>query len=141
VFHWQNDSSRSGFFIFLLPKVLPMPTETSPISLTVTVERKGDECVVVLCSGRLVSGVCSFFNNKIQGLIPDNKRIVLDLTNLEWVDSMGIGTLVRIYVACKRTGCQLELINLGKRVKEMLGLTNLLGIFGEMGERGINPFC
>lgn len=118
-----------------------MPTQASPISLTVTVERKGDQCVVVHCRGRLVSGVCSFFNNKIQELIPDNKRIVLNLTDLEWVDSMGIGTLVRIYVACKRAGVVLELVNLGQRVKEMLGLTNLLGIFSEMGEKGINPFC
>jgi len=118
-----------------------MPTEAAPISLTVQVERKNDQCVVVHCRGRLVSGVCSFFNTKIQGLIPESKKIVLDLTNLEWVDSMGIGTLVRIYVACKRQKVELQLINLGPRVKEMLGLTNLLGIFGEMGEKGINPFC
>jgi len=124
-----------------LPKVQPMPSQTSPISLTVQVERKDDQCVIVHCRGRLVSGVCSFFNNKIQALIPESKRIVLDLTDLEWIDSMGIGTLVRIYVACKRAGVELVLINLGKRVKEMLGLTNLLGVFGEMGERGINPFC
>jgi anti-sigma B factor antagonist len=114
-----------------------MPTEASPISLTVEVVRKGDHCVVVNCTGRLVSGVCSFFYNKIHSLIPDNQQIVLDFSKLDHVDSMGLGTLVRIYVACKRAKCQLQLINLGPRVKEMLGLTNLLGVFAEMGERGI----
>jgi anti-sigma B factor antagonist len=116
-----------------------VPTEPTPISLTVEVERKGDQCIV-RCRGRLVSGVCTFFNSKLSGLIPGSKLIVLDLTDLEWIDSMGLGTLVRVYVACKRTGCELRLINLGKRVKEMLGLTNLLGVFAEMGEKGITHF-
>lgn len=116
-----------------------MPTQSAPVSLTVEVERKDDQCVVH-CRGRLVSGVCSFFFNKIGELIPDSTRIVLDLTDLEWVDSMGLGALVRVYVACKRSGCELRLINLGPRVKEMLGLTNLLGVFAEMGERGITHF-
>lgn len=119
-----------------------MPTQAPPISLTVEIERKSNQCVVVHCRGKLVSGVCSFFHKKVNGLIPESKQIVLDFTGLEHVDSMGLGTLVRIYVACKRTKCQLQLINLGPRVREMLGLTNLLGIFSEMGERGItNPFC
>jgi len=114
-----------------------MTTQASPISLTVEVVRKGDDCAVVSLRGRLVSGVCSFFYNKVHELIAGRKEIVLDLTGLDHVDSMGLGALVRIYVACKRAGCQLQLINLGPRVKEMLGLTNLLGVFAEMGERGI----
>ena len=112
-----------------------MPTKTDPVSLTIEVERKGEQCIVH-CRGRLVSCVCSFFVKKVHGLIPGSKLIVLDFTDLECVDSMGLGALVRVYVACKRSGCELRLINLGQRVKEMLGLTNLLGIFAEMGERG-----
>jgi len=109
----------------------------APISLTVEVVRKGDQCVVVNCTGRLVSGVCGFFYDKVHGLIPGRNQIVLDFSGLDHVDSMGLGTLVRVYVACKRAKCELQLINLGPRVKEMLGLTNLLGVFAEMGERGI----
>jgi len=112
-----------------------MSTQAAPVSLTVEVERKGEECIVH-CRGRLVSCVCGFFVKKIHSLIPGSKLIVLDLTELECVDSMGLGALVRVYVSCKRSGCELRLINLGPRVKEMLGLTNLLGIFAEMGERG-----
>ena|SRR5215469_16923252 len=112
-----------------------MQTPAAPISLTVEVERKGEQCIVH-CRGRLVSGVCSFFVKKVHGLVPECKLIVLDLTGLELIDSMGLGALVRVHVACKRSGCELRLINLGQRVREMLGLTNLLGIFAEMGERG-----
>jgi|SRR5258708_1428413 len=116
-----------------------MAMQAPPVSLTVEIEQKSDKWIVH-CRGKLVAGVCSFLYKKVNALIPCSKHIVLDLTDLEWVDSMGLGTLVRLYVACKAAGCKLELINLGKRVRELLGLTNLLGIFAEMGERGITHF-
>ncbi len=116
-----------------------MPTEAAPISLTVECEQK-DGVVIFHCRGRLVSGVCSFLYNKVHAVIPDHKRIVLDLTDLEWVDSMGLGTLVRIYAACKGAGAKMQLINLGPRVKELLGVTNLLGIFADIGEKGITHY-
>lgn len=114
----------------------PAPT----VSLTVEIEQKGDRCAVVHCRGRLVSGVCSFLSDKVRKLIPDNNLIVLDLTDLEWIDSLGIGTLVRLYVGCKSAGCRLQAIHLGKRVRELLGMTNLLGIFSELGEKGCIHF-
>ena len=113
-----------------------MPAQTAPISLTIQVERQGEKAILH-CTGRLVSGVCSFFCNKVIGLIPESKLIVLDFTALDCIDSMGLGTLVRVYVACKRAGCELRLINLGPRVKELLGLTNLLDVFADMGEKGV----
>lgn len=116
-----------------------MATEAPTVSLNLKCERVGDK-TIVHCSGKLVSGVCGFMHKKVSELIPDSKIIVLDLTELVWVDSMGIGTLVRLYVGCKAGGCRLELINLGPRVKELLGLTNLLGVFADMGERGITHF-
>ncbi|KAA6462107.1 STAS domain-containing protein [Acidobacteria bacterium AB60] len=116
-----------------------MATQAPSVSLTITTERIGDKAVLH-CTGRLVSGVCGFLNRKFQEVCPDSKVIVLNFTSLEWIDSMGLGTLVRLYVSCKSSGRRLELINLAPRVKEMLGLTNLLGIFAEMGERGITHF-
>ena len=77
-----------------------MATQAPPISLTVEIERKPDT-IVVHCRGKLVSGVCSFFYNKVHGLLAEKKCIVLDLTDLEWIDSMGLGTMVRVYVASK----------------------------------------
>jgi anti-anti-sigma regulatory factor len=50
---------------------------------------------------------------------------------------MGLGTLVRIYVSTKSAGCQLILKNLGKRVRELLGVSHLLGVFTVIGENGI----
>ncbi len=117
-----------------------MPATQAPaVSLTVEVERKG-EVIVVHCRGKLVTGVCSFLYNKVHGLIPESKRIVLDLSALEYVDSMGMGTLVRLYVACKSAGTKLQLVNLGPRVRELLGITNLLGLLADIGEKGITHY-
>jgi anti-anti-sigma regulatory factor len=45
--------------------------------------------------------------------------------------------LVRLYVSAKSAGCELELINLGKRIRELLGVTHLLSVFAICGEQGI----
>ena len=60
-----------------------------------------------------------------------------DLAELTFVDSMGLGTLVQLYVSAKSGGSCLELINLGKQVRELLGITHLLGLFGDMCEKGV----
>jgi anti-sigma B factor antagonist len=113
-----------------------MPNAPVMNSLAFNVERK-DNAALVHCRGRLVSGLCGEFYDKIHALIPDNKRIVLDLTDLAFIDSMGLGTLVRLYVSAKSGGSCLELINLGKQIREILGLTNLLSLFGDMCEKGV----
>ncbi|MGH9605565.1 MAG: STAS domain-containing protein [Terracidiphilus sp.] len=113
-----------------------MAQEKTPDSLTLLVERKG-EMAVVHCSGRLVAGVTHFLVAKVSPLIPQYKRIVLDLTELNRVDSMGLGTLVRLYCSAKTAGCKFELINLGKQIREMLGVTNLLSVLGDICEQGV----
>jgi anti-sigma B factor antagonist len=105
--------------------------------LTLEVEHKG-KFILVQCHGRLVAGVCNVLYTRVHELIPGSKRIVLDLTDLTFVDSMGLGTLVRLYVSAKSAGSCLELINLGKQVRELLGITNLLSVFADMCEQGIN---
>lgn len=62
---------------------------------------------------------------------------MLDLTDLIHMDSMGLGTLVRLVLSAKSNGCRLELVNQGKRVRQLLGITHLLGIFTIIGEWGI----
>jgi anti-sigma B factor antagonist len=114
-----------------------MPNAPVKNSLTFNVERKGNTALVH-CHGRLVAGVCNAFYAKLHPLIAEHKRIVLDLTELALVDSMGMGTLVRLYVSAKSAGSRIELINLGKQVRELLGITNLLSLFGEMCEQGIS---
>jgi anti-sigma B factor antagonist len=113
-----------------------MPDKTAMKFITLETRRSGD-CAVVRCHGRLVSGGTDILFTEVKPLIPESKRIVLDLTDLEYVDSTGLGTLVRLYVSAKSAGCSLELINIGKRVKELLGLTNLWSVFAIIGENNM----
>jgi len=113
-----------------------MSDQTAACIMTIEVEHKGD-LTLVMCHGRLVAGATGGFYARVHELIPGSKRIVLDLTHLEYMDSMGLGTLVRLMVSCKAAGCSLELVNLGKRIKELLGVTHLLSVFTVIGEQGV----
>jgi anti-sigma B factor antagonist len=113
-----------------------MSEQTAACPLTLDVTHSGSTVVVKL-NGRLVSGVNDILYTRVKALMPDAKRIVLDLTNLTRVDSMGLGTLVRLSVSARSAGCSLELLNLGKQVRQLLGMTNLLSVFAIIGEHGI----
>lgn len=104
--------------------------------LTLEVEL-ADTAAIVRCHGRLVAGENNQLDNKIRQLIPGKKRIVLDLTDVTMMDSTGLGTMVRLYVTARSAGCNLELIHLSKRIRELLGLTNLLSVFTIIGENDI----
>jgi len=104
--------------------------------LTLAVEHFSN-AVVVRCSGRLVAGVHNDFYADVKQLFPGNQRIVLDFAELSHMDSLGLGTLVRLYVSAKSAGCVLELCNVGKSVRQLLGITHVWSIFGSVGENNI----
>lgn len=104
--------------------------------LTLDVHRTGD-VAVVRCRGKLVAGVNDLLTHEVCLLIPRSKRIVLDLTDLTHMDSSGLGTVVGLYVSAKSAGCALELINLGARIRQLLGVTNLLSVFTTICEHDI----
>jgi anti-sigma B factor antagonist len=105
-----------------------MASPSPLVYLNVEVEPHTDR-YLIRCRGKLIAGVCGTLYQKVHGLIADRKPIVLDLADLEWIDSMGIGTLVRLHAGCRHADGHLQLINANKRVKELLGLTGLLGVF------------
>lgn len=114
-----------------------MPQTAVVPLLTLDVERSGDASIVK-CHGRLVLGVCDVLASKVRGLIPASKRIVLDLTDLQQMDSLGLGTIVRLYVSAKAAGSCLVLVNIGPRIRQLLGVTNLLSVLTDLCEQGVN---
>ncbi|HEX4039923.1 MAG TPA: STAS domain-containing protein [Acidobacteriaceae bacterium] len=105
--------------------------------LTIEVERCSASEATVRCHGRLVAGVTNVLTSAVRPLIPECRRIVLDLSDLSHTDSMGLGALVRLYVAAKSAGCSLELMHLSKQIRHLLGLTHMLDIFTVVGEHGV----
>jgi anti-anti-sigma factor len=115
---------------------MPETAAASPI-LTTETKQFPHNVVLVLCHGRLVAGVDDILYATVRQLIPTNKRIILDLSDLQHTDSMGLGTLVRLYVGAKSADSSLELMHLSKQIRHLLGLTNLFDVFSIIGEKGV----
>jgi anti-sigma B factor antagonist len=57
------------------------------------------------------------------------KKIVLNLAEVPYVDSAGLGEIVRTYTTVSRQGGSLKLLNLTKRISDLLSITKLLTVF------------
>ena len=87
--------------------------------------------VVTLC-GRIVFGgeENSALREKMANLIAEGKkRIVLDMENVDYIDSSGLGTLVAAHMNAKNQGASLRLCHLGQKFSEVLQLTKLTTVF------------
>src|SRR5262245_10004603 len=103
-----------------------MPQEAAaPVPALKLDTRKTTTETTVLCTGRITSDTSALLQNTIRPLIPESKRIVVDLTEINYMDSSGIGALVSLWVATRRGHCELKLINLNQRIKELLRISNL----------------
>jgi anti-anti-sigma factor len=84
----------------------------------------------IVCHGRIVSETAGQLKEAVKPFIPLGGRIVLDLTDVSYMDSSGLGTLVGLKVSALKEGyVKLELLNLSPRVKELLRLSNLASLF------------
>ena len=92
--------------------------------------------VTVRCLGKLTVEYAEILKNHVKGMIPQKKRIILDLNEVSEMDSSGLGTLVSLYVSARKGNCDLLLINYSKPVRHLLGLTNLLSVFEAAGRHG-----
>ena len=112
-----------------------MPEKSEKI-LTFDLERSGDTAVVK-CRGRLVAGTTEELYQQAKELLPQTKVVIVDLADLTYVDSTGLGTLVRLYTCARQQGCEFKLLHLGKQLRNLLKLTNLLAVFGQVEDHGI----
>ena len=93
-----------------------------------------EDTIVIRCAGWLTSEHTKQLQEEFMRVLPGTKRIVLDLSDVRRVDSTGLGSLVGLYLAAKSANCELQLVNLSQRVKQLLGLTNLLSMFSACGQ-------
>jgi len=98
------------------------------------------ESTRVICSGKLTAEVAAEFKQEIRALVPQTKRIVLDLNDVGFLDSSGLGAIIGVYVSAKKSECDLQLINLSKKVRDLLGMTNMLSVFESAGQYGGRMF-
>ena len=102
----------------------------SSLPFTCEVELSGDT-TLVKCHGKVVSETAGDLKQLIKPMIPKCRRIVLDLTDVNFVDSSGLGMLVELKVSAGAAAyCSLEFINFSPHVKELLHITRLSQLLG-----------
>ncbi len=94
-------------------------------------ERVLENVVVVDLNGKLTIGEGdALLREKINSLIQQgHTNLLLNLGEVPYVDSAGLGEIVRTFTTVKHQGGTLKLINLTKRIKDLLTITKLLTVF------------
>lgn len=111
---------------------------TPPSELTFTTEKNADQATVY-ASGRVTSATSGLLQSTVRGLSPEVKHIVLDLTNVSYIDSTGIGAMVSVYLAASRVNCDLKVVNAQPRIRDLFEITKLSAVFeNHGGYRGLS---
>ena len=100
------------------------------MQLKIGVQTLHDGIVVADCSGRIVFGEeTAELRDRIRALISKDSRIVLNLADVTYIDSGGLGTLVSLFITARNGGGAIKLARLTQRVGDLLQITKLLTVF------------
>jgi len=83
----------------------------------------------VRATGRITLDTSATLEKTLRDLIAGGKRIVLDLTNVDYIDSAGLGALVSVYTHARRTNCELEIANPKQRIRNLFNRSGLASVF------------
>jgi anti-sigma B factor antagonist len=94
-------------------------------------ERSAGDVTVLDLKGKMTLGEGDeLLRDKINSLIQQGRRkVVLNLEYVPYIDSAGLGEIVRTYTTISRQGGSLKLLNLTKRITDLLSITKLLTVF------------
>jgi anti-sigma B factor antagonist len=93
--------------------------------------RKAGEVVIIDVDGKILFGEG---DTEIKQIVDDllkkgNKKVLLNLTNVPFLDSAGLGEIIRCFTALRRNGGSLKLLSPNRRIIDLLNITNLLTVF------------
>jgi len=92
--------------------------------------RSADDVTIVHCYGRIVyRDEAVQLSEKIAGLLPYTRQLVLDLSGVEMMDSAGLGEMALMLTWARATGCSIKLAAPIQQVRNVLELTNLASVF------------
>ncbi len=98
------------------------------MKLTLSTRMK-DGIPIVDCSGRIVYGEeASLLRSTVKNVLSTNNRIVLDLGEVNYIDSGGLGILVELRTSAQNAGGAIKLTRLTKHVSDLLQITKLLTV-------------
>jgi anti-sigma B factor antagonist len=92
--------------------------------------RNKDGVLVVDCTGRIIFGEeSSLLREEVQKAVSENKHVLLNLGEVNYIDSGGLGILVALDTTARNAGSTIKLTKLTKRVGDLLQVTKLLTVF------------
>src|SRR5438445_251618 len=102
----------------------------TPVKMQTAIRQLGDAAVLDI-SGRITLGEGNVILRDIVRDLADkgHKKIVLNLGEVQYIDSSGVGELVKAHTTIKNQGGELKLTNLNKRVHDLLHMTRLSAVF------------
>jgi anti-sigma B factor antagonist len=94
-------------------------------------ERAIGDVIVLDLKGRITLGEGDeLLRDKVNSLLNQgHKKLILNLADVPYIDSAGLGEVVRTYTTVSRQGGSLKLLNLTKRITDLLSITKLLTVF------------
>lgn len=98
----------------------PLATPELKLEVVATPEE-----IVVRCIGKVIFTSSAALQTELRRLIPDTKRLVLDLAGMTYLDSFGLGVLVGAHLSAKRQQRQLKLINMSSQALQLVQVTHL----------------
>ena len=93
--------------------------------------RRLDDVVIMDLSGRITIGEGTLIlKERIQKLLSaGDRKFLLNLSDVDYIDSSGLGELVTSFTTVRNQGGQLKLLNLTRRVQDLMQITKLLTVF------------
>src|SRR5215467_5901297 len=101
-------------------------------------ERSTGDVTILDLKGKITLGEGDeLLKEKVNSLVNQgHKKIVLNLAEVPYIDSAGLGEIVRTYTTVSRQGGSLKLLNLTKRITDLLAITKLLTVFETFESEG-----
>jgi len=106
-----------------------------PAELKLEPERAISE-TIVRATGRITSTTSATLEKTLRDLVSDNRRVVLDLREVDYIDSSGLGALVSAYLHARRMNCDLEITNPKQRIRDLFSRSGLARVFAAVQEAG-----
>ena len=101
------------------------PASAPDHGLTIEQSVSPDGTLTLVCRGRITQETVSHFRSEVKNLASQHKLLMADLSAVHFLDSTGLGILVATCISAKSLGCDLMLVNVSPRIKDLLNVTNL----------------
>ena len=93
--------------------------------------KEQDDTIIIALTGKIMGGPeATEINEEFNQLIDDKKlKVVIDLKEVEWMNSSGLGILIGAVSLFRNNNGQIRIINVSERIQNLLKITKLAGIF------------